>query len=82
MKQQAVNLVKAQVDSAKQQLRDTAKAMGSQALKDAGNELKNQVLGKKDSTGTKPAGLDNTKKKAEEAGKGLLNGLLNKKKSS
>jgi hypothetical protein len=79
VKQQAADLVKARVDSAKQQLRDTAQAVGKQALKDAGNALKNQLLGKKDSTGKKTETLDDTKKKAQDAGKGLLNNLLKKK---
>jgi uncharacterized protein involved in outer membrane biogenesis len=81
LKQQAADLVKARVDSAKQQLKDTAQAIGKQALKDAGNALKNQILGNKDTTDKKSGTLDDTKKKVQDAGKGLLNGLLNKKKS-
>lgn len=79
LKQQATDLVKARVDSAKQQLRDTARAVGKQALKDAGNALKNQLLGNKDTTGKKTEGPDDTKKKVQDAGKGLLNNLLKKK---
>jgi len=79
LKQQAADLVKARVDSAKQQLRDTAQAAGKQALKDAGSALKNQLLGNKDTTGKKTESLDDTKKKAQDAGKGLLNSLLKKK---
>jgi uncharacterized protein involved in outer membrane biogenesis len=79
LKQQATDLVKARVDSAKQQLKDTAQAVGKQALKDAGAALKNQLLGNKDTTGKKAEPLDDTKKKAQEAGKGLLNGLFKKK---
>jgi len=81
LKQQAADLVKARVDSAKQQLKDTARAVGKQALKDAGSALKDQLLGNKDTTGKKTETLDDTKKKVQDAGKGLLNGLLNKKKS-
>lgn len=81
LKQQATDLVKARVDSAKQQLKDTAKAVGQQALKDAGNALKNQIFGNKDTTDQKGETLDDTKKKVQDAGKGLLNGLLNKKKA-
>ncbi|MDO6431595.1 AsmA-like C-terminal region-containing protein [Flavitalea sp. BT771] len=81
LKQQATDLVKARVDSAKQQLKDTAQAVGKQALKDAGTALKNQLLGNKDTTGKKSETLDDTKKKAQDAGKGLLNGLFNKKKA-
>ena len=79
LKQQATDLVKARVDSAKQQLKDTVQSVGKQALKDAGNALKNQLLGGKDSTGAKAATVDDTKKKVQDAGKGLLNGLLKKK---
>ena len=79
LKQQAADLVKARVDSAKQQLKDTAQAVGKQALKDAGNALKNQILGNKDTTDKNAGALDDTKKKVQDAGKGLLNGLLKKK---
>jgi uncharacterized protein involved in outer membrane biogenesis len=81
LKQQATDLVKARVDSAKQQLKDTARAVGKQALVDAGTALKNQLTGNKDTTGKKPETIDDTKKKVQDAGKGLLNGLLNKKKA-
>jgi hypothetical protein len=79
LKQQAADIVKARVDSAKQQMHDTAQAVGKQALKDAGNALKNQLPGNKDTTGKTPEGMDDTKKKAQDAGKGLLNNLLKKK---
>jgi len=82
LKQQAAGLVQAKVDSAKQQLRDTARVLKGQLVKDAGDELKKQLTGKSDTTGSGAAGLENTKKKAQEAGKGLLNNLFNKKKSS
>lgn len=80
---QAKDIVKAKVDSAKNQLKDTAREIGKQALKEAGNQLKDQLLGgKKDSSAQTGSSLENTKKKAEEAGKDLLNGLFNKKKSN
>jgi hypothetical protein len=82
LKQQATDLVKAHVDSAKQQLRDTVRSVGGQILKDAGNQLKNLLPGNKDTAAAQqPAGLEGTKKKVEEAGKGLLDGLLKKKKN-
>jgi len=81
LKKQATDLVKARVDSAKQQLRDTAKVLQKQLVKDAGNELKKQLLGKKDTGTAQPAGLENSKTKATEAGKNVLKGLFNKKKS-
>lgn len=81
VKQQAVDLVQARVDSAKQQLKDTARVLKQQLISDAGAELKKQLAGKGDTTATAGSGLDNSKKKAQEAGKGLLKGLLNKKKN-
>jgi len=43
LRQQAVSLVQAKVDSAKQQFRDTARAVGKQVAKTAGDELKKQI---------------------------------------
>jgi hypothetical protein len=81
LKQQASDFVKAQVDSAKQQVRDTVAVVKQQLVKDATDELKKQLSGQKDTSSIAQAnGLDNSKKKAEEAGKGLLNSLWNKKK--
>jgi len=81
MKQQATDFVKAQVDSAKQQLRDTVASVKKQLAKDATDELKKQLSGQKDTNTIAQAnGLDNTKKKVEETSKGLLNNLWSKKK--
>jgi len=73
--------VQAKVDSAKQQFRDTARAVGKQVAKTAGDELKKQILGTKDSTGGQSASLEDSKKKVGDAGKGLIKGLFNKKKT-
>jgi len=81
LRQQAVSLVQAKVDSAKQQFRDTARAVGKQVAKTAGDELKKQILGRKDSTGGPSASLEDSRKKAADAGKGLVNGLFKKKKT-
>ncbi|MBS1598112.1 MAG: hypothetical protein JST75_07785 [Bacteroidetes bacterium] len=81
MKQQATDFVKAQVDSAKQKLRDTVASVKKQLAKDATDELKKQLSGQKDTSAlAQTNGIDNTKKKVEEAGKGLFNSLLGKKK--
>jgi hypothetical protein len=81
MKQQANDFVKAQVDSAKLQLRDTVQSVKKQLAKDATDELKKQLSGQKDtSTLAQANSVDNSKKKVEEAGKGLLNNLWSKKK--
>ncbi|BAV10109.1 AsmA-like C-terminal region [Filimonas lacunae] len=66
------------VAAAKQAVKDTIASVKNQLVKDAGNALKDQLLGaKKDSTTTKDS--LSTKQKVEEAGKGLLKGLLKKK---
>jgi len=81
LKQQANDFVKTQVDSAKQQLHDTVTSVKKQLAKDATDELKKQLTGQKDTGAVaQNSGIDNSKKKVEDAGKGLLNGLLNKKK--
>jgi len=81
LKQQATDLVKAKVDSAKQQLRDTARAVGQQVAKDAAEELRRRLTGPKDS-GVAGTGVDTSaKKRLQSAGKSLLDGLFNKKKS-
>jgi hypothetical protein len=83
LKQQAVDMVKAKVDSAKQQLRDTVRAVGQQVAKDAAEELRRRLTGPKDSGVATTGGVDTTtKKRLESAGKSLLNGLFNKKKSN
>jgi len=83
IKQQATDLVKAKVDSARQQLRDTAKAVGQQVVKDAGEELRRRLTGQKDSGVAAAGGSDTSgKKRLQSAGKSLLDGLFNKKKSN
>jgi hypothetical protein len=81
LKQQASDFVKAQVDSAKQQVRDTAAAIKKQIVKNASDELKRQLTGQKDTNAlVQTNSLDDSKKKVEDAGKGLMNSLFNKKK--
>jgi hypothetical protein len=79
LKQQAAGLVQAKVDSAKQQLKDTAKAVGQQLLTATADDLKKRLTGKGDTTAG--SGQD-AKKKLESAGKGMLDNLFNKKKSN
>jgi len=79
LRQQGEDLVQEKVNDARQQIKDTARAMAQQAAKDAGSIIKNQI-GSKDEN---PAGsLENTKKKVAESGKNMLKGLWNKKKSN
>ncbi|HEX4852412.1 MAG TPA: AsmA-like C-terminal region-containing protein, partial [Puia sp.] len=81
IKQQANDFVKSQVDSAKLLLKDTVQSVKNQLSKDAMSELKKQLSNDKDSTAVAGSGgLDDSKKKAEDAGKGLINSLLKKKK--
>jgi len=83
LKQQAIDVVKAKVDSAKQQLRDTARAVGQQVAKNAAEELRRRLTGPKDSGVAGSGGVDTaTKKQLQSAGKSLLDGLFNKKKSN
>ncbi|HEY6901763.1 MAG TPA: AsmA-like C-terminal region-containing protein, partial [Puia sp.] len=82
LKQQAAGMVQAKVDSAKQQLKDTAKAVGQQLVKSATDELQKKLLGKGDTTAAAGNGAQDAKDKIKSAGKGLLDGLLNKKKSN
>lgn len=73
---------KAKADSlvaeTKKAAKDSLNSIKQQALKDAGQLLKEQLSGKKDSTGQPGV---STPKKAEEAAKGLLNNLLKKRKN-
>jgi hypothetical protein len=76
---QFVEAKKAAADSAiavaKQAVRDSVESAKKQAIKAAENELRTQIIGKKDSS----AAPGDTKKKIEETGKGLLKSLLKKK---
>lgn len=66
------------VAAAKQAVKDSVASVKKQLIQDAGTALKDQLLGnKKDSTAVKDS--LSTKQKVEEAGKGLLKGLLKKK---
>lgn len=67
------------VAAAKQAVKDSVASVKKQLVAEAGNELKNQLFGnKKDSTAVKDS--ISARQKVENAGKGLLNGLFNKKK--
>ena len=83
LKQQATDFAKQKIDSTKQavtkSVKDTVESVKKQLVKDAQDELKKQLVSRNDSTQT-GGGLDNSKKKMEDAGKGLMNSLLRKKK--
>jgi hypothetical protein len=83
LKQQATDFAKHKIDSTKQavtkSVKDTVESVKKALVKDAQDELKKQLLSRDDTT-RNSGGLDNSKKKLEDAGKGLMNGLLRKKK--
>ena len=80
LKQQALGFAQAKADSAKHAVKDTVTALKNQAVKEAKDQLAKQLLGggKKDTTA--PAQSTDVKKRAEDAGKSLMNNLFNKKK--
>ncbi|MFB6454471.1 AsmA-like C-terminal region-containing protein [Chitinophaga sp. Hz27] len=83
LKAQASELVKNKVDTIKNTVRDTVNQLKNQAVAAAKNELKNQLLGHKDSTGSTPNnGVQNLGKQAGESAKNVLNGLFGKKKQA
>jgi AsmA-like C-terminal region len=77
LKKQATDFAKAKIDSTKTAvttaIKDTIAAVKKQALQSASEELKKQLLGKKDTTQT--CGANDGKKKVEESAKGLLENL-------
>ncbi|MDR3680342.1 MAG: AsmA-like C-terminal region-containing protein [Flavipsychrobacter sp.] len=75
VKQQITNEIKSKTDSVKRVVKDTVNAIKKQALNAAAEELKNQISGNKDTTHKNT--LDDTKKKAQDAVKGLK-GLFGK----
>ncbi|MBO9202673.1 MULTISPECIES: AsmA-like C-terminal region-containing protein [Niastella] len=75
MKDQAKELVQAQKAAAK----DTLQSVKNQAVQAGKDYLTKQLLGQKDSTGTKDSATKTTKQKAEESVKGLMKGLFKKK---
>jgi len=86
LKKQAVDFAKAKIDSTKTAVtsvvKDTVASLKKQALKSAGDELKKQLLGNKDTTQQK--GTEDNKKKAAESAKGLIDNLnpFKKKKAA
>ena len=86
-KQQAADFAKKKIDSTKTAVtsaaKDTFNSAKKQVITLAQDELKNQLLGKKDTSSTNNA--QDTKKKLEESGKGLIenfNPFKKKKKAT
>lgn len=79
LKQQATAFAQQKADTAKQVLKDSAQAITKQLTQDLKSDIKNSLLGTRDSTGKK-TNLDSTKKKATETLKNTFKGVLGKKK--
>ncbi|TCJ13140.1 hypothetical protein EPD60_13815 [Flaviaesturariibacter flavus] len=83
LKQQANAFVQAKVDSSKKLLRDTVQAVKKQLIDNAKTELLKKLAGGNSSSGdtaaTKPAPVEDIRKKAENTGKSLLNNLFGRK---
>jgi hypothetical protein len=80
MKQQATEFVKTQIDSTKNTVLDSAKAIKNQVVKDLKEDIAKQLIGgKKDSASSEEKPLENAKKNAENTIKNTLNNLLKKK---
>jgi hypothetical protein len=80
MKQQATEFVKNQIDSTKNTVLDSAKAIKNQVVKDLKEDITKQLIGgKKDSASGDEKPLENVKKNAESTIKNTLNNLLKKK---
>ncbi|MFC0771440.1 AsmA-like C-terminal region-containing protein [Terrimonas alba] len=78
LKQQAADFAQAKADSAKQRVRDSVNVVKNQVVNDVKEDLKNKILGNKDSVQTN--NTDSTKKKAEQTIKNTINDLFKKKK--
>ncbi len=83
MKEQVKEFAQAKVDSAKSAAKDTLNSIKKQLVSSAKDELRNQLLGKKDTTNVSDSThpKKNTADKAKESAEGLLKGIFNKKKN-
>jgi hypothetical protein len=79
MKQQAADFAQQKIDSAKQMIQDSVKAIKNEVVKDLKEEVTKQLLGGKKDSADSGKPLENTKKNVEEAAKNTLKDLLNKK---
>jgi hypothetical protein len=81
LKEQAIGFAKAKIDSAKLTVKDSINSIKKSLAKDLQEELRKRIAGNKDSSGTSRSNnIDSTRKRLENTGKGLLKGLLNRKK--
>ena len=80
MQKQAVVFAKAKADTVKRAVKDTLSSVKTQVVSDLKSDIKNRLLGTKDSSNTN--NIDSTKNKAGQTVKNTLNSLFNKKKKT
>lgn len=80
MKKQATDFAKAKLDTVKSVVKDTLMAVKKDLVKLAQEELAKKLKQQKDSTVSGQPSQD-TRKRLEEAGKGVINGFFKKKKA-
>ncbi len=80
LKDQATAMIKNKVDTVKQTVKDSLAQVKNQAVSAVKDELKNKLLGGKDSTGS--GNIKDAGKAAEKTLNNTLKGLLNKRKNT
>ena len=80
LKQQAVSFALSKIDSSKKALRDTVSAVRKDIEKNLQEELKKRIFSNKDSSRSGTTNTDSSRRRLENAGRGLLNSLLKPKK--
>jgi hypothetical protein len=77
LKSQAKDLAQAKIDSSKKAVRDTVQSLKKEVVKQAGDKLKEQLFGKKDTATSDTAKPKPTKveDRLKESGKGLIENI-------
>jgi hypothetical protein len=79
MKQQAAQLVKNEVATAKNAVKDSATSLKTQLFSSLKDQVSSKIGGNKDSSQNKKDNINDLKNKSEDIGKGLINGLFKRK---
>jgi hypothetical protein len=79
IKDQAKQFVQAKIDSSKKAFNDTLQSVKKQVIKEASEQLKNQLFGKKDTLSIDTSQKTKPGDRLKESGKGLIEGLFKKK---
>jgi hypothetical protein len=84
LKQQAKDFAQAKVDSTKKAVSDTIKAIKKEAVREASEKLTKEIFGKKDTARVDSANRPDTKTRAKEAAKGVIDNInpFRKKKTA